>query len=132
MLTAPQRHRHRAVKSPSMLLLRIRICKYSKLTSMYSMNIHLLFFGTFFQTLKSNEITLFTYNTRIVYHHCRGQSPRWGVWGPQKLKPKNDLDASQKAFGDTECQVCPSEPTLNLCIILVLVGMLQPVCRPTF
>jgi len=60
----------------------------------------------------------------------QGAEPRWGFWGriPQKLKPKNGLDASQKAFGDVECQVC--EPTLNLCIILVLVGMLQPVCRP--
>ena len=47
---------------------------------------------------------------------------------PQKQKPKNGLDASRKAFGDVECQVCPSEPTLNLCIILVHVGMLQPVC----
>ena len=61
-----------------------------------------------------------------------GAEPLLGVWerSPQKLKPKNSLDASRKAFGDAECQVCPSEPTLNFCIILVLVGMLQPVCRP--
>jgi len=82
-----------------------------------------------------------------------GRGVREGVWGlglpgtgsggsgrapagrsggpiPQKLKPKNGLVASRNAFGDVECQVCPSEPTLNLCTILVLVGILQPVCRP--
>jgi len=51
---------------------------------------------------------------------CR-QSPRWVVWGeaPQKPKHKNGLNACRKAFGNVECPVCPSEPTLNLCIILV-------------
>jgi len=66
---------------------------------------------------------------------CEGDPIIWGrVWGqrlplcrapaggsgseapqklrPQKLKPKNGLDASRKAFGDVECQVYPSEPTL--------------------
>ena len=53
----------------------------------------------------------------------QGAEPPLEGKAPQSLKPKNGLDASRKAFGDVE-------RTLNLCIILVLVGMLQPVCRP--
>jgi len=36
------------------------------------------------------------------YGRAGGQSLRWGNWGrspPQKLKPKNTLDASRKRFG---------------------------------
>ena len=29
---------------------------------------------------------------------CSRQSPRWEVWGQKKVKPKNTVDASQKAF----------------------------------